>query len=125
MVDFKKEEAIMSPTSRRGLARISLLALTVFGASVWSIHSAARGSLITSTQESGTQKKADKPLYNEYRGVRIGMEALEARKKLGNPTDKSDAQDFYVFSEKESAQVYYDKGGKVMAVSVNYVGEDS
>jgi hypothetical protein len=104
------------------VAFVFLLALTIFGASFRS--SAATGSLITRTQESGTQKKADKPLYNEYKGVHIGMEASEARKKLGNPTDKSDAQDFYVFSETETAQVYYDKG-KVMAVAVNYVGEKS
>ena len=112
----------MSPTSRPRVAFVSLFALMVFGASFR--DSAATGSRITRTQESGTQKKADKPLYNEYKGVRIGMDAAEVRKKLGDPTDKSDVQDFYAFSEKESAQVYYDKG-KVMAVSVNYVGENS
>jgi hypothetical protein len=53
------------------------------------------------------------------------METSEVRKKLGDPTDKGDVQDFFVFSEKESAQVFYDKTHKVMAVSVNYVGEGS
>jgi hypothetical protein len=112
----------MSPTSRLKLAFISLFALVIFGTSLR--DSAATGSFIARTQESGTQKKIDKPLYNEYKGVRIGMEAVEVRKKLGNPTDKSDVQDFYAFSENESAQIYYDKG-KVMAVSVNYVGDKS
>ena len=113
----------MSPTSRLMAALVSLIAFTIFGASFRG-STAAANSLITRAQESGTQKKADKPLYNEYKGVRIGMDAAEARKKLGNPTDKSDAQDFYIFSEKESAQVFYDKG-KVIAVSVNYVGDNS
>lgn len=82
------------------------------------------GASVARAQNGGSEKKSDKPLYAEYKGVRIGMEAGEARKKLGDPSDKSDAQDFYVFSEKETAQVFYDKG-KVMAISVNYLGEKS
>ena len=34
------------------------------------------------------------PLYREYRGVRLGMTATEARAKLGEPAMKSDEQDF-------------------------------
>jgi hypothetical protein len=75
-------------------------------------------------QKSVDEKNADKPLYLDYKGIRIDMEASEVRKKLGDPADKSDAQDFFVFSDKESAQVYYTKG-KVTAVSVNYVGDNS
>jgi hypothetical protein len=73
----------------------------------------------------GGDKNADKPLYVEYKGIRIGMETGEVRKKLGDPADQGDVQDFFVFSEKETAQVYYDKDHKVMAVSVNYVGDGS
>jgi len=72
--------------------------------------------------QDGSNKAANKPLYVDYKGVHIGMSVDEARKALGAPKDKGDAQDFYMFSEKETAQVYYDKG-KVMAVSVNYLGE--
>jgi len=79
---------------------------------------------LTSAQEGGSGKKADKPVYIEYKGVRIGMDTTEVRTKLGDPADKGDVQDFFVFSEKESAQVYYTRG-KVMAVSVNYVGDNS
>jgi len=87
---------------------------------------ASQGStLVASAQKAGGEKNADKPLYVEYKGVRIGMEASEVRKKLGDPADKGDVQDFFVFSEKETAQVYYDKGHKVMAISVNYVGDGS
>lgn len=70
--------------------------------------------------QNARDKSELKPLYVDYKGVRIGMGAEEVRKKLGEPKDKSDAQDFYMFSDKESAQFYYDKG-KVMAVSVNYL----
>ena len=61
------------------------------------------------------------PLFSEYRSVRIGMTTEEVRKKLNNPNDKSDEQDFWVFSENESAQVFYDKTKKVFAISVNFL----
>jgi hypothetical protein len=83
------------------------------------------GALVAHAQNAAVgEKKADKPLYSEYKGVRLGMETSEVRKKLGDPADKGDVQDFFVFSDSESAQVFYTKG-KVMAVSVNYVGEKS
>jgi hypothetical protein len=67
-------------------------------------------------------KGEDEPLFNEYKGVRIGMLTEEARQKLGTPQDKSDDQDFFVFNEKESAQVFYDKAHKTYAISINYLG---
>jgi len=70
--------------------------------------------------QNANEKKGDKPLYVDYKGVQIGMGADEVRKKLGEPKDKGETQDFYMFSEKESAQFFYVKG-KVMAVSVNYL----
>ena len=76
--------------------------------------------------DARAQKPADKdkdvPPFQEYKGVRIGMTADEARKKLGNPTDKGDKQDFYSFGDNESCQVYYDDTKKVFAVSVTYLG---
>lgn len=65
------------------------------------------------------------PAFREYKGVSLGMTADETRKKLGNPQDKGDEQDFYLFSEKESAQIYYDKTKHVDAISINFVGETS
>jgi hypothetical protein len=61
------------------------------------------------------------PLFNEYRGIQIGSLADEVRKKLGTPTDKSPEQDFFVFGEKESAQILYDKAGKVVTISVDFM----
>ena len=66
--------------------------------------------------------KDEEPALKEYRGVRIGMTAEEARKKLGSAADKSDKQDFYVFSDEETAQVFYDAEKKVSAVAVVYAG---
>jgi hypothetical protein len=65
------------------------------------------------------------PIYREYRGVQIGIRKEQARQKLGTPGDVSDRQDFFNFSGVESAQVFYDAQARVMAVSVNYLGEES
>jgi hypothetical protein len=67
-------------------------------------------------------KAAVAPVFTDYKGIRIGMNADEVRTKLGNLKEKSKVQDFFVFSDAESAQVYYDDQGKVMAVSVHYAG---
>jgi hypothetical protein len=64
----------------------------------------------------------ENPVFHEYRGVKIGWLADEVRKKLGNPANKGDEQDFYVFAEaKETAQVLYDKAtSKVTAISIDF-----
>ena len=67
-------------------------------------------------------QKADDPLFMDFKGVRIGMAAEEARKKLGSPKDKSDEQDFYVFNDTQAVQVYYDKATrKVTAISIDFM----
>ncbi|HEY9284687.1 MAG TPA: hypothetical protein VIP46_14620 [Pyrinomonadaceae bacterium] len=67
------------------------------------------------------QNDEDTPAYRDYKGVTIGMSADEARAKLGAPTDKSDAQDFYNVSGKQTVQVYYGADKKVSAVVVTYL----
>ncbi|HKU76237.1 MAG TPA: hypothetical protein VJR02_20170 [Pyrinomonadaceae bacterium] len=65
--------------------------------------------------------QVQQPLYREYRGVRLGMTAAEARAKLGEPAMKSDEQDFYVFSANETAQIGYTEQ-KVVTISADYAG---
>jgi hypothetical protein len=65
------------------------------------------------------------PLFSNYKGVKIGMSADEVRRLLGNPKEKSKEQDFFTFSEEETAQVFYDGVGKVTAVAVTFYGRTS
>jgi hypothetical protein len=98
--------------SRRAVTRLSLV---VFILTV---------STVTVAQTNRTRNATadDQPLLQEYRGVQIGWLADDVRKKLGAPADKGDEQDFYVFGEKETAQILYDKGTrKVVAISVDFV----
>ena len=62
---------------------------------------------------------ANAPVFADYRGVKIGMTADEVRGKLDG-LKKGERQDFLVFSEHESAQIYYDAAGKVTAISIDY-----
>jgi hypothetical protein len=78
----------------------------------------------TPAGESVAAKGVVEPLYREYKGVRIGMSAEEVRAKLGKPEEKSDAMDFYVFSDKERARIYYEDG-KASAIIATYMGKDS
>jgi hypothetical protein len=89
---------------------------------------AALALLPTALAQTGARKPAPAPAaqaqeeshFHEYKGVRIGMAAEEARKLLGNPTDKDDKQEVFAVSDEESCQVYYDAAKKVSAVSITY-----
>jgi hypothetical protein len=50
------------------------------------------------------------------------MSTADVRTKLGAPLQPADDMDFYVFSEKEAAQIVYDSAHVVKTVSVDYVG---
>ena len=79
-------------------------------------------SLAQTTRKNAGPAPADEPVFLDYKGVKIGWIADEVRKKLGNPADKGDEQDFYVFNEKETCQVMYDKATRqVTAISVDFM----
>jgi outer membrane protein assembly factor BamE (lipoprotein component of BamABCDE complex) len=69
-----------------------------------------------------SEPAAQQPLYSEYKGVRLGMTAQEVRAKLGKPELAGNDQDYYVFSENETAQIGYDAAGTVVTISVDYLG---
>jgi hypothetical protein len=66
-----------------------------------------------------------KPVFAGYKGVMIGAAMNDARTKLGSPRDKSDSEDYYVYSESESCQVLYGSDKTVRTISVNYMGKNS
>lgn len=70
-------------------------------------------------QTAGGEKKGS----YVYKGIVIGATAEDVRKKLGEPKDKSDAQDLYVFSEEESAQFLYDAAKTVSAIMITFTGK--
>ena len=80
----------------------------------------------TATERPSTASNAvpqPTPGMSEYRGVSIGMATDDVRKKLGNPKDKSDAMDLYIFSDNENAQFYYNAAKTVTAIMITYSGD--
>ena len=77
-------------------------------------------SELPETVHAVVQEKA--PSYT-YKGISIGMAADDVRKKLGDPKDKSDPQDLFVFSDEESAQFLYGSDHKVTAIMVTFSGK--
>lgn len=98
---------------------MSLLVAVIFGLGLSSTANAqAKKVRAAFNHEAATQQ----PLYTEYKGVRLGMLAEEARAKLGTPALKASDQDYYLFSENETAQIVYDTAQKVVTISVDYLG---
>ncbi|HEV7699675.1 MAG TPA: hypothetical protein VGO43_05560 [Pyrinomonadaceae bacterium] len=63
--------------------------------------------------------------FTEYKGVGLGVMAVDVRTKLGTPKEKGETLDFFIFSDNESAQIYYDATHKVSAVMVTFTGDVS
>ena len=96
-------------------ARLALLLLAAFALLPTALAQTAR-----KPAPAPADQAQDGPPFHAYKGVQIGMTADEARKLLGNPTDKDDKQEVFAVSDDESCQVYYDASKKVSAVSITY-----
>jgi hypothetical protein len=104
-----------TPSFRANYSRVFAIAITL--ASLLVTISSANAQ----TRKSATSVEDESVLYRDYRGVQLGMTADEVRKKLGDPKDKGDEQDFFVFSDNETAQVVYDKTHKVVTISADFL----
>jgi hypothetical protein len=72
------------------------------------------------TRAPKAHAQVQQPLYREYRGVRLDMTAADVRAKLGEPSFKSDEQDFFIISANETAQIAYNAAQRVMTISTDY-----
>jgi hypothetical protein len=81
----------------------------------------AKGQGSTNVVKGRALSQVQQPRYTEYRGVHLGMTAAEVRTKLGDPTLKSDEQDFFVISATETTQVAY-TANRVVTISTDYTG---
>lgn len=65
------------------------------------------------------------PVFDSYKGVKIGMPAAVVRAKLGNPKEESDAEDLYAISDLETARVFYEPDKTVRVILIMYTGDMS
>lgn len=86
---------------------------------------AARQVAATQTGETAEETAGETatvaPLVKDYKGVRIGMNADEAREKLGGSDAAKEKRDVFLVSDDEMAQLFFDKESKLRAVSVTYL----
>lgn len=102
-----------------GVSVVTICAATLLIASVSS--AAEEGGNLP--EPAATPPAAAAPTLFNYKNVTIGAKAEDVRLKLGEPKDKSDGMDLYVFSEMESAQFYYDATHMVTAIMITYSGD--
>src|ERR1044072_102908 len=109
----------------------SILILVMLPAIGVSIGNAQTTSSAPERQEGGAvgnstarNSTAAVPVFKDYRGIHIGMTAEEVRSTLDG-LKKDKGQDVFIFSEHESAQIFYDDQGKVTAISIDYFGDNS
>ncbi|HEU4767597.1 MAG TPA: hypothetical protein VFS77_09485 [Pyrinomonadaceae bacterium] len=105
-------------------AIVVIFAVSFAAAQTISSPAAQEEVATAATSSTSSAEKANAPVFKDYRGVAIGMSTEEVRAKLDR-LNKGKAQDFLVLSEHESAQIYYDAQGKVIAVSIDYLGGDA
>lgn len=105
-------------------AIVLILAVSVVNGQTISSRASQEEVATVTTPSANNAATVNTPVFTDYRGVAIGMTADEVRSKLDRAKE-GDRQDFLVFSERESAQIYYDDQGKVMAISVDYFGDNS
>jgi len=87
----------------------------------WALLLTTPFALILSSASYG--QAIQKPTFAGYKGVMIGMKMDDARTKLGTPKDKSESEDYYVYSDNESVQVLYGPDKTVRVLSINYIGK--
>ena len=112
----------VTETQLRTTACARILAFIVVATSLLLL---ASGSAPAQRKNATAADEEQSAMFKEYRGVQLGMTADEVRKKLGSPKDKGDEQDFFVFSDNESAQIVYDAAHKVITISADFLSTDA
>lgn len=123
---LQKENSDMLHLRNNGPIFAPLKLALMFALACMALCVAGTGSTLAQTQkgagELNRNSAEDGPRMMDFRGISLGMSAEEVRKKLGDPKDKGDDQDFYVFNDKLTAQVLYDKSHKVVTISADFMG---
>ena len=91
---------------------------------VWviGVSASANGQARRTTTAHLRESTEQQALFTEYKSVRLGMTAVEARAKLGDPALKDKDQDYYIISDNETVQIAYNSAGKIVTISVDYMG---
>lgn len=110
---------------------ISLFVLASANATAQQPEPPATDNVISKNTTAETKRPAQAapavvaPVYKEFMGVTLGMTANDIRSKLGHLKSKGEQQDFFMFSESQTAQIVYDANGQATTISVDYLSKDA
>jgi hypothetical protein len=113
------------------LLLISLFGLTSAQAIGQQPEAPATGNVVSKNTPAEKKQPAQPapavvaPVYKDFMGVTLGMTANDIRSKLGHLKNKSERQDFFVFSESQTAQIVYDEKGQATIISVDYLTKNA
>lgn len=96
----------------------------LFVAAILFVALSSANAQVRKAAAQGTGEDAS-PSFQEYRGIQLGMVTDDVRKKLGDPKDKGEEQDFYIFNDTETAQIVYDKTHKVITISADFLNTNT
>jgi hypothetical protein len=108
----------MSPRSFHLTSGLLFVSLLIAG-----VSTAKPSHAVLPIAPQPTPVSDEKPGFFPYRGISIGMTADAARGALGSPKEKSNEMDLYIFSESETAQVFYDAQQQVKAIAITFSGD--
>lgn len=117
MLFFRRKYSFFVPAGALAVV-FAVIVPTISAVGVFEVQMFPRTSITAVPLPTPT----DNPVFSAYKGVSVGMTTDAARKLLGKAADQSDVQDSYVFSDKESAQIYYNAARIVTAISITYSG---
>src|ERR1043165_2277265 len=101
---------------------INRVVLMIFLAGALTMISVVTANAQKTRAGATTAVVVQQPLMSEYKGIHLGMTTEEVRTKLGSPALKADDQDYYAFSETETAQFAYDATHTLVTISIDYSG---
>ena len=108
---------MLTKTNKNYLISVSPVRISVFLLLIFCFF-------VISAQAQNSDKK-NLPVWQNYKGIAIGMTADEVRAKLGAAKSEDADGFFYIFSETENAQFLLDKDKKVRTVSVVFTADNT
>jgi hypothetical protein len=121
MISIVKAENFSTQISAKSL----LVPLILFLLAAVSVSAQTTGSQQTAAQVKTEEIKANvlMPAFKDFKGVKIGSTADEAREKLGKPSFEDETGFIVDISDNESVQVGLDKDKKVNYIAARYRSE--
>lgn len=122
---FYEKQRLGMPKAAAFVVFFALLVFVLSATAFGQTSEAAQNQTAAAAAQKVKMQTSLQPVLTEYKGVKIGMTADEARDKLDKKPVVEDKTGFYyVFSDEESAQIVLDADKKVRVISIMYADKE-